>query len=82
MSPSMSLLHFGPGLELDQSIQKSNHHLLIKDWWIHQHELDCYLLIHSQKFFTLMFHRSSEILREDHTLNIFCLPLNGQILPL
>ncbi|KAJ6989019.1 hypothetical protein NC653_021802 [Populus alba x Populus x berolinensis] len=29
-----------------------------------------------------MFHRSSEILRQDHTLNIFCLPLNGRILPL
>ena len=53
-----------------------------KDWWIHQHELDRYLLIHSQKFFTLMFHRSSEILRQDHTLNILCLPLNGRILPL
>ncbi|KAL9349085.1 hypothetical protein Peur_056340 [Populus x canadensis] len=35
------------------------------------------LLIHSQKFFTLMFHRSSEIPRQDHTLNMLCLPLNG-----
>ncbi|KAJ6974469.1 hypothetical protein NC653_030539 [Populus alba x Populus x berolinensis] len=29
-----------------------------------------------------MFHRSSEILRQYHTLNILCLPLNVRILPL